>query len=75
MVKKDKPESNIQDFEKTFEELEKLVEKLENGELSLSEGISKFEEGVGLYKNCKSMLQFAEKKVSILTDKLKEEKF
>ena len=62
-------------FETKLEKLEELVEKLESGELSLDDSIAQFEEGIKLYKSCKEILDSAEKKISILTDSLKEEEY
>ncbi|HLE10330.1 MAG: exodeoxyribonuclease VII small subunit [Bdellovibrionales bacterium RIFOXYD12_FULL_39_22] len=66
---------HLADFEKYLDKLEKLVGALESGELSLDDGLKNFEEGVALYKNCKSLLGSAEKKISVLTSELKEEDF
>ena len=62
-------------FESTLTELEDLVSSLESGELELDVSIQKFEEGVSLYKNCKTLLNKAEKKISVLTESLKEEEY
>ena len=50
-------------------------EYLENGELSLDESIKKFEDGIKLYKNCRELLDQAEKKISVLTSDLTEQKY
>jgi len=63
------------DFESTLEKLEQIVHGLEGGELSLDQSIKKFEEGIELYKNCKTFLEDAEKKIQVLTDSLKEEDY
>ena len=60
-------------FEKSLIELEAVVQKLESGELTLEKSLVEFETGVSLYKECKSLLGKAEKKISRLTDSLKEE--
>lgn len=62
-------------FESSLLKLETVVSSLEGGELSLDESIKKFEEGIGLYKGCKELLGEAEKKISVLTDSLKEEEY
>ena len=62
-------------FEKALTDLEGLVSELESGELALDDSIDKFEQGVKLYKNCKTLLGKAEKKISVLTDSLKEESY
>lgn len=60
-------------FENSLEELEGIVTSLESGELDLESSIGKFEEGVSLYKSCKKKLAEVEKKVTKLTQDLKEE--
>jgi exodeoxyribonuclease VII small subunit len=69
MVKK----INKKNFEGSLEELEQIVDGLESGDLSLEKSIEQFEVGVSLYKECKKILDKAEKKISVLTDSLKEE--
>lgn len=60
-------------FESSLIALEAVVEKLESGELTLESSLEQFETGVVLYKECKNLLGKAEKKISRLTDSLKEE--
>lgn len=60
-------------FEKKLEKLEKIVQELEEGDLGLAKSLKKFEEGVSLYKECKSQFRTAEKKITELTDELKED--
>lgn len=55
-------------FEKSMEDLEKIAKELEKDDLSLDESIKKFEEGMNLSKNCKEILDNAEKKITILID-------
>jgi exodeoxyribonuclease VII small subunit len=62
-------------FEKELERLEGLVQELEGGKLSLDDSLKKFEEGLGLYKQCKTLLNDAEKKVTILSESMKEEEY
>ena len=61
-----------QSFESSLEDLERLVSNLEDGELSLDESLKKFEEGTKLYKFCKDQLGKAEKKITKLSESLKE---
>ena len=60
-------------FEESLKELETIVLRLENGEISLEDSLSQFENGTKLYKECKEQLNIAEKKISRITDSLKEE--
>lgn len=56
-------------FEQSLQELEALVNKMEAGDLSLDESLGAFEEGVKLTRACQKMLDDAEQKVQILTEK------
>jgi exodeoxyribonuclease VII small subunit len=58
-------------FEKSLENLEKLVQELESGELTLEESLEHFEKGVTMYKDCKQVLDTAQKKISELTEAMK----
>ena len=65
-------------FEESMGKLEEIVTELENGNLNLDESVNKFEEGMKIAKQCNSILQNAEKKISILLEKdgeIKEEAF
>ena len=62
-----KDEKDIK-FEEALENLEKIANELENGNLTLDEAVSNFEEGMELSKKCNSMLNEAEKKITILTN-------
>lgn len=65
-------------FEESMKNLETIVTELEKGELSLDESVKKFEEGIKISKECNSILEKAEKKISILLEKdgeLTEENF
>ena len=65
-------------FEDAMNELETIANTLEKGDLSLEESVSKFEEGMKLAKQCSSIIEKAEKKITIFLkkeDKLEEENF
>jgi len=67
-----------ENFEESMKKLEGIVAELENGSLNLDESVKKFEEGMKIAKQCNSILQDAEKKITILLEKdgeLKEENF
>lgn len=53
-------------FEQSVEELEKIVSALEKGETGLDESLKLFEQGMKLSKDCQSMLDKAEQKVTVL---------
>ena len=53
-------------FEQSINELEEIVSALENGETTLDESLKLFEQGIKLSKNCQSMLDKAQQKVTVL---------
>ena len=65
-------------FEESIKRLEEIVKLLENGETPLEESISLFEEGVALSGYCNKLLETANQKVVMLTQKngeMAEEEF
>ena len=61
-----------------MKKLESIVNELENGNLNLDESVEKFEEGMKIAKQCNTILEDSEKKITILLEKdgeLKEENF
>ncbi len=60
-------------FEKSLAELEKIISKLESNECTLEESISLFEKGIKYTNECKTALEKAEKKITLLTTAEKEE--
>ena len=54
-------------FEEAIEKLESIVQDIEQGEVSLEESISRYEEGTKLVKQCRAILDSAEKKIQLLT--------
>ena len=67
-----------ENFEESMKKLEGIVTELENGNLNLDESVKKFEEGMKIAKQCNTILEDAEKKITILLEKdgeLKEENF
>ncbi len=67
-----------ENFEESMKKLEWIVTELENGNLNLDESVKKFEEGMKIAKQCNTILEDAEKKITILLEKdgeLKEEEF
>jgi len=67
-----------ENFEEAMKKLETIVTELEKGELNLDESVKKFEEGMKIAKQCNTILDDAEKKITILLEKdgeLKEENF
>ena len=67
-----------QNFETKLTELEKIVSELEKGDLSLEDSVKKFEDGMKISKECNSILEDAEKRITIILEKngeIKEEDF
>lgn len=65
-------------FEDAMQELEQIAKELENNELDLDKSVKKFEQGMKISKQCKDILENAEKKISILineNNEIKEENF
>lgn len=60
-------------FEDSMKRLEEIANELEKDDLTLDESIKKFEEGMKLSKECKKMLNEAEKKITILIGDKEEE--
>ncbi len=56
-------------FESAMKRLEEIVVALDDGSAPLDELIKLFEEGTGLVKLCNTMLDKAETKVKILSEK------
>ena len=63
-----------ENFEESMKSLENIVTELENGNLNLDESVKKFEEGMKIAKQCNSILEDAEKKITILLEKDGEQK-
>ncbi len=53
-------------FEQSITELEGIVRSLESGSATLEESLELFEKGTALTRECKTLLDSAEKKVAIL---------
>ena len=53
-------------FEQAMDTVERIVAGIEGGEISLEESIEKYAEGTALIKQCRAILDAAEKKIQIL---------
>ncbi len=53
-------------FEQALGKLEKIVEQIESGEIGLEESIARYEEGTTLIKQCRTILDAAEKRIQLL---------
>lgn len=56
-------------FESNMEELEKIISDLESGDAPLDRCIELFESGVKLSGECLKMINEAEQKITLLTEK------
>ena len=54
-------------FEQALEQLEQIVTKIEQGQISLEQSIEKYAEGIEMIKQCREILDAAEKKIQLLT--------
>ena len=54
-------------FEESMEKLEKIVKSLESENKSLEKNIQLFEEGLTISKKLQEHLEFAEKKIEVLS--------
>lgn len=55
-------------FEEALKQLETLAEQIERGEIGLEESLVKYEEGMALARQCREILQNAERKIQLLQD-------
>ena len=62
-------------FEQMFERLEKISKDMEDNELSLDENMKNYEEGIKLCNKLYKILNEAEGKVKIISEKGLEEDF
>ncbi len=53
-------------FEQALGKLEKIVEDIESGRTGLEESIAKYEDGIKLIKQCRTILDAAEKRIQVL---------
>ncbi len=60
-------------FSEALGELECIVRELESGEAELEESIERYERGVGLLRACRTKLDEAEQKITVLMGELEPE--
>ncbi len=65
MAKK-KKENEGETFEQLVEKVEKYVRELETGELGIEEAMTRYEDGIGAIRECRRILDEAEKRIEIL---------
>ncbi len=62
-----------QSFEESLGKLEAILKRIETEEVPLEEMLILYEEGVRLSKTCRDVLDNAQKKLEIITQKLEED--
>ena len=60
-------DDNSFDFEESLGEVEGIVSQLESGELGLTASLQKYEQGIRELKQCQTLLDAAEQKISQLS--------
>lgn len=60
---------DVATFEAALKELEALVQRMERGEQPLEEALRDFERGVQLTRQCQAMLESAQAKVDMLSNR------
>ncbi len=56
-------------FEQALGKLERIVSQIEEGKISLEESIDRYADGIELIKQCRTILDTAEKKIQLLTNR------
>jgi exodeoxyribonuclease VII small subunit len=54
-------------YEAKIEELKRIIEKIEDGNTSLDESMRLYEQGAALIKQCETLLEKAELKITTLS--------
>jgi exodeoxyribonuclease VII small subunit len=55
-------------FEQAIKELTGIVGKIEQGEISLGDSLQQYEKGMALIKQCRKILQDAEKRIEKIAE-------
>jgi len=66
MPKETTPQKEKLSFEQAMEKLEQIVSAIEAGDVPLEESIERYAEGIELVKQCRTILDRAEKKIQLL---------
>ncbi len=61
--KKQKTDIDKLSFEQAIKELTNIVGKIEQGEIPLQDSLEQYEKGMALIKQCRTILQKAEKRI------------
>jgi exodeoxyribonuclease VII small subunit len=70
MAKNTKQKNNIGDlsFEESIKELTDIVGRIEQGDIPLQESLEQYEKGMALIKQCRTILQKAEKRIEKISE-------
>ena len=61
-------------FEQAVKELTGIVGKIEQGEITLGDSLQQYEKGMALIKQCRKILQDAEKRIEKIAEESQEQK-
>jgi exodeoxyribonuclease VII small subunit len=65
--KKKKTDVDKMSFEEAIKELTDIVGKIEQGQIPLQDSLEQYEKGMALIKQCRTILQKAEKRIEKIT--------
>ncbi len=65
---KDEKDLSKMSFEQAIKELTAIVGKIESGETPLQDSLDQYEKGMALIKQCRSILQEAEKRIEKISE-------
>jgi len=66
--KKQKDDITELGFEQAIKELTNIVGKIEQGQIPLQDSLQQYERGMALIKQCRTILQKAEKRIEKITE-------
>jgi exodeoxyribonuclease VII small subunit len=67
-AKKKKDDLGELSFEESIKELTDIVGKIEQGQIPLQDSLSQYEKGMALIKQCRTILQKAEKRIEKISE-------
>ncbi|MFC1677038.1 exodeoxyribonuclease VII small subunit [Planctomycetota bacterium] len=66
--KKQKNDTDDLSFEQAIDELTYIVSKIEQGQIPLQDSLEQYEKGMALIKNCREILNNAEKRIEKISE-------
>ncbi len=67
-AKKKKDDLGELNFEESIKELTDIVGKIEQGQIPLQDSLEQYEKGMALIKQCRTILQKAEKRIEKISE-------